>query len=112
MADISSHAGVLGRRTFRITLVVVAAIALLWFGLMFVERGGPSPVHNFHLIGNQNTTTTIPGATTTTVPMGGNGQGQNCNDNDQHTGEGTPEDILADDSNGNGNGGDGCPSGI
>jgi hypothetical protein len=42
--------------------------------------------------------------------MGGNSQ--NCNDNDQHVGEGTPADLNADMSNGNGSGGDGCPSGI
>jgi hypothetical protein len=110
MARTHSHAGVLGHRTFLLALLVVCVLALLWFGLLFMEHGGASPVHTpLRLIGSQNTTTSVAG-TTTTVPMGNNSQ--NCNDNDQHVGEGTPADLNADMSNGNGTGGDGCPSGI
>ena len=116
MAGPNIHAAAVSRRSFRLTMVVVLvlALALLWFGLAFAERGGPSPVRDLRLInGTRATTTTVA---PTSVPAGPattqNGAGQNCKDNDQHVGEGTPADILADMSNGNGNGGDGCPSGI
>jgi hypothetical protein len=102
------------RRSARIAVIAAVAIALLFVGLLLVERSGPSPVHATITLVGQNKTTTTTGATTTTIgtTTTTSQMGQNCNDNDQHTGEGTPSDLTADASNGNGNGGDGCPSGV
>jgi len=109
MADITSGLGVVGRRSARLALITVVVLVLLFVGLFLLERGGPSPVRPVLFVNSSGVTTTTVAPTTTTNTSG---MSQNCNDNDQKVGEGTPADILADAGNGNGHGGDGCPSGI